>query len=281
MTAAEFDGQLDRYLLGELDKAEIASLRQAANEKSDWSNRFAKAEQLRHLLEDLHFTDDEFKSELMDARKTLFAELIPNRLQWLPMMAAACVSAIVVTALFLTLNQSENIESDPGQIVSTSIKYRDTKRIVLETTHLTERTIEGNLNQPEIRDLLMYTVRNDQNLGNRIDALNYLKLAQSEKPDPELGIFLAKIIKEEDNLPLKFEALSGLENVPVDPVIGQLYIDILKHEKNKLVKLKIIQMLLAQKSDTELDSLIRNLLKSDADLPLRSMLKGNLDAESL
>jgi hypothetical protein len=130
-------------------------------------------------------------------------------------------------------------------------------------------TLEGSLDDPRIRDLLVNAVKGYDNAGIRRDTLDAL---QSGSKNPSVREALIYTMQHDPNAGMRLEALKSVQGLEWGTDLSQALIDSVEHEKNPGVRLTAIDALVnhaTQAKDRTLVPELQRLAGSDSNRYVR------------
>jgi hypothetical protein len=160
-----------------------------------------------------------------------------------------------------SLRDVQSVEVDPqsGQV-----------EIVLE--EVTRRTIRGSSQDPNIRGLLISTVRDYPNSGVRMESLDALTLRAS---DQEVRSALLATMIEDTNPGVRLKALEALKPHHDHPEVRQGLVRILQQDENPGMRVQAIE-LLTEKPDRELVGVLQTLVEGEPNNYVRLRMQRTL-----
>jgi HEAT repeat protein len=137
---------------------------------------------------------------------------------------------------------------------------------------VTRRTIRGSSQDPNIRGLLISTVKDYPNSGVRMESLDALTLRAS---DHEVrGALLATMI-EDPNPGVRLKALEALKPHHDYPDVRQGLVRILQQDDNPGMRVQAIE-LLTEKPDRELVGVLQTLVEGEPNNYVRLRMQRTL-----
>jgi hypothetical protein len=112
-------------------------------------------------------------------------------------------------------------------------------RISLDTERRV--TFEGSLDDPRIRQLLVYAVKSYNNPGIRRDTLDALR-NQSDNPSVRAALLFA--MRHDENAGVRLEAMNATRNMKCGRDLHQALLDTLEHDTNVGVRIAAVDTLL-------------------------------------
>ncbi len=130
--------------------------------------------------------------------------------------------------------------------------------IVLE--EVTRRTIRGSSQDPNIRNLLITTVKDYPNSGVRLETLDALS---PRAADGDVRKALVATMTEDGNPGVRLKALEALKPHHDDPEVRQGLLSILEHDDNPGMRVQAIE-LLTENPDRDLVGALQNLVGQES-----------------
>jgi hypothetical protein len=120
-------------------------------------------------------------------------------------------------------------------------------------------TFEGSLDDPRIRQLLVYAVKSYDNPGIRRDTLDALR-NQSDNPSVRAALLFA--MRHDQNAGVRLEAMNATRNMECGRDLHQALLDTLEHDSNVGVRIAAVDILLehAEKEGPD-ESVVEELQK--------------------
>lgn len=115
-------------------------------------------------------------------------------------------------------------------------------------------TLEGSLDNPRIRNVLIDAVKSYQNPGIRHDTLDALRQAGD---DPTVRSALLYALKHDPNAGLRLDALSSLRDAPWSAETEQGVLEALQHDRNPGVRVEAVDALTQHATPAILPALSR------------------------
>lgn len=160
-----------------------------------------------------------------------------------------------------SLRDIQSVEVDP---------QNGTVEIVLE--EVTRRTIRGSSQDPNIRGLLISTVKDYPNSGVRMESLDALTLRAS---DQDVRKALLTTMIEDGNPGVRLKALEALKPHHEDPEVRQGLVRILQQDDNPGMRVQAIE-LLTETPDRELVGVLQTLVEDESNNYVRLRMQRTL-----
>lgn len=103
--------------------------------------------------------------------------------------------------------------------------------------------VKGNINDPELQNILTYSILNAQNPGTRLNSISVINAMQSNKFDSEVKSALITVAKFDDNPGVRIEALKSLKVIPMDEDIKSTLIYVLLNDTSSGIRIEAINSL--------------------------------------
>lgn len=91
-------------------------------------------------------------------------------------------------------------------------------------------TMEGSLDDPQIRQVMVYALKSYGNPGIRLDTLEALR-TQSDNPSVQPALLYA--MRHDPNLGVRLEALRAVRKMDWSPEVREALLDVVKHDTNQ------------------------------------------------
>ena len=157
------------------------------------------------------------------------------------------------------------ITQDP-QSNSVRIKY-DT---------LQPQTLQGDLNDPRIQQLLLFAARSNYNSGVRMDSVDLLRQRPEDEKVREALIFS---LKYDNNPGVRLRAVEAMRDyVKTDTNVRNAVLDALVHDSNAGVRSMAISLVQPVKADSSVRQVLKHLAETDKNPYIRSESRRVLDS---
>lgn len=103
--------------------------------------------------------------------------------------------------------------------------------------------MKGNVNDPEIQNILTYAMVNGQNTGIRLNSISLINSQQAGKFDKETKEATLHIIKTDPNPGVRREALKLVRKMPYDEDVKKALLYILTNDKNSGIRIEAINII--------------------------------------
>lgn len=121
------------------------------------------------------------------------------------------------------------------------------------------RTVEGSLDDPKIRELVIAALRDDSNPGVRVEAVTRIK---DHAGQPDVRAALTEALLHDPNAGVRMQALDALSSSSSEAVVRQALAESLLMDSNPGVRVKAIDLLVA-KRDKALIPTLQDLMKKE------------------
>lgn len=126
-------------------------------------------------------------------------------------------------------------------------------------------TLEGSLDNPRIRQVLVYAVKSYDNAGIRRDTLDALR-TQANNPTVRHALFYA--MQRDPNVGMRLAALDCLRGLAWDSDLRQAFLNALENDKNPGVRVAAVDVL-AQHADEQVLPTLEKIASSDSNRYVR------------
>jgi hypothetical protein len=129
--------------------------------------------------------------------------------------------------------------------------------------------IKGKVSDPQVQNILTYSMLYEQNPGIRLNTINLIKTNAATNIDEEIKTALITVAKYDTNLGVKREALKLLRSFPFDNDVREALLYILLNDDNSAMRIEAITSLknIAEKGDgfnnDEINAFRENLKKEE------------------
>lgn len=123
-------------------------------------------------------------------------------------------------------------------------------------------TMEGSLDDPRIRQVLVYALKSYANPGIRLDTLEALR-AQRDYPSVQRALLYA--LRHDPNLGVRLEALRSVRRMEWSPEVREALLDVVRHDTNSGLRGAVVDELVKHAvSDEAVLSVLEHLAASDS-----------------
>lgn len=161
--------------------------------------------------------------------------------------------------------------ADLGRISSISQVSPDPRTGGVRITLNSERrvTLDGSLDDPGIRQVLVYAMKRYDNPGIRLDTLDALK---RQSHDPSIQRAFLDALEHDPNAGVRLEALQSIRDMTWTPEMRQALLTAVRHDSNPGVRVAAIDELVGhavKQRDQELVPVLENLAARDSSVYVR------------
>lgn len=151
------------------------------------------------------------------------------------------------------------------------IPDENSKRVTITYDTLTPQTTEGNINDPEIQQLLFLACKNTRNAGVRLVCIDQLKKLNVQPEDSAVREALVYALRYDQNPGVRLKALDGLKGyVKDDRHVRDAVLEALIHDTNAGVRAEAISLLDQVKADSDVRDTLRVLAERDTSKYIRN-----------
>lgn len=161
-------------------------------------------------------------------------------------------------------DNNQNINLDQYKVQNINFIDSDPTDGKVEFTFesLTPGHIKGDINNPEIQNILSYALLTEQNPGTRLNSINVINATNSTKMDEEIKQTFISVAKYDVNPGVRREALKALSETQVDNQIKDALIYVLLNDTSSGIRIEAINNLIsASKNGIKLSQNDLTLLK--------------------
>jgi len=144
-------------------------------------------------------------------------------------------------------DNNQNLNSDQYKIQNINFIDSDPADGKVEFTFesLTPGHIKGDINNPEIQNILSYALLTEQNPGTRLNSINVINATNSTKMDEEIKQTFISVAKFDVNPGVRREALKALSETQVDNEIKDALIYVLLNDTSSGIRIEAINNLIS------------------------------------
>ncbi len=166
---------------------------------------------------------------------------------WRPMAVACGVAMAFLGGWWIRGTQSAaGRPANPNEtsIANISAVNLDPRqgRVQISYDEVRQRTLNGNVQDPRIQQLLVYAAKSYANPGVRLDTVDILK---ERAGDREIRNTLLYLVGNDQNDGVRLKALDGLKQYARDPEVRQALITVLTKDDNPGMRVQVIDLLTA------------------------------------
>ncbi|HPG38843.1 MAG TPA: hypothetical protein PLP19_13795 [bacterium] len=155
----------------------------------------------------------------------------------------------------LTASGSVRIENgamNPYLMGVDRLKYNpDNGTIEIQYNMINEVQLAGNLDNPAIKELLVYAMLSEENTNIRRHAVKAMQAAAQGRPALDMDYLqpLEKILQSDENPGLKLMALDALKAMPLNDQVKSLLVRVLLYDSNTSVRIDAFKTLTSKQMD--------------------------------
>ena len=147
----------------------------------------------------------------------------------------------------------------------------NSNRVSITYDTLTPQTVQGNVNDERIQQLLLYAARNQSNTGVR---LNSVDLLTKQPEDAKIREALEASLRYDPNPGVRMKALSALTPyVKNDSTVRDVVLEVLLHDNNSGVRSLALQTLQPVRADSAVRMELQYLAEKDKDQAIKRQAK--------
>ncbi len=301
MVCEEIEAKMTLYLYGELPDSECAAVEEHFAACADCARHAATARRLQQLLNQQPVAEPA-PELLVHCRQALEVALDYEQLgwhsllrDWTPALSLSHPSGIVAVVglvifgfgLGWTLRpQTGRVHTAAPAQASSQATLADLSgarisairqvapdpetggvKITLDAEHRV--TMEGSLDDPRIRDVMLYALRSYSNPGIRLDTLEALR---SKVDTPAVQPAFLYVLQHDPNLGLRMEALNAVRKTDWNPEVRGALLNVVEHDKNPGLRGAVVDELsrrALQQHDLQVIQELQRLAETDSDRYVR------------
>jgi len=103
--------------------------------------------------------------------------------------------------------------------------------------------IKGKINDPEVQNILMYSMLNEDNPGTRLNTINLLSSNSQSRPDKEIKDALLSVVKFDYNQGVRWEAIKLLKKFRFDEDIKNTMLYVLQNDSSSGMRIEAMNIL--------------------------------------
>jgi hypothetical protein len=278
MNHRKYKNLIDEYFFGEISIKAKIELEEHLKECELCRFEFNSAKVLKEtLLKDSFPEPDEniLKEARNELRMNLRAERMKTGLwEWIsgkfsssflitPQLAAAAFSFLIVGLIlgylfFHTLGtihytlENPKVQNNKQAILSgdtriSNIRFID-KNVEDGTVEFTFDAvkpvhIKGKINDPQVQNILLYSMLNEDNPGTRLNTINLINASSRPRPDNEIKNALLSVVKFDNNQGVRWEALKLLSKFKFDYDIKKTLLYVLQNDSSSGMRIEAMNRL--------------------------------------
>jgi hypothetical protein len=138
-------------------------------------------------------------------------------------------------------------------------------------------SVKGNINDPEIQQILTYALVKEQNDGVRLRAVNTIAGNKQVSVDSQVKEALITALKRDSNDAVRKEAMAVLKTFPFDKDIQEAFLYVLERDANAALRIEAIKSLENSKiQDKQILNVLKERSESDDNSYIRRRAKDYL-----
>jgi len=190
------------------------------------------------------------------------------------------------------IDQEDNLLSLEDRTQITNLRFIDQDpsdgEIEFTVDAIKPLRIKGKVSDPEIQNILTYSMLYEQNPGIRLNAINLIKTNVIQNDDEEIKAALITVAKYDTNLGVKREALKLIRSFQFDSEVREALLYILLNDENSAIRIEAITSLkeISEKGNgfnkDEISAFRENLKKEENNyvkFQMKTVLQENLKNE--
>jgi hypothetical protein len=279
MEHKKYKNLIDEYFFGEINFREKTELEEHLKNCELCRSEFYSAKVLRESLLKNELPEPE-ENLLKEARNDLRASLrkesvrenfwdrISGRLNssffLTPQLAAAAFSFLIIGIVagyfvFKTTGTIHYIMENPmqDQVNQENILAGDTRisNIRFMEKNPVDGTVEftfdavkpvhikGKISDPEIQNVLTYSMLNEENPGTRLNTINLINASVQPQPDNEIKNALLSVVKFDNNQGVRWEAIKLIKKFRFDDQIKNAMLYVLQNDSSSGMRIEAMNIL--------------------------------------
>jgi len=153
----------------------------------------------------------------------------------------------------------------------------NSNQVEIKYDTVTTRQAKGSLDDPAIRQLLVYAARNNQNSCLRLDSVDLLSQNQGNKEDEHVRALLMYALRNDSNPGVRLKALDGLAPyVKDDQNVRNAVLDALLNDDNPGVRTQAIQLIRPVRTDGSVRAVLAHLASAEKNSSIRTQARAVL-----
>ncbi len=278
MNHIKYKNLIDEYFFGEINSREKIELEEHLKNCELCRSEFYSAKLLKESLLKNELSDpdeiilkearNELRSILRTERmKTGFWESISGKVTssffltpQLVMAACSFLIAGVIIGYFIfnsagaihytmeTLQENNNKQvmlSGDTRISNISFINKNAGDGTVEFTFdaIKPMHIKGKINDPQVQNVLMYSMLNEDNPGTRLNTINLINSSSQPRPDNEIKDALLSVVKFDNNQGVRWEAMKLLQKFNFDDEIKNTMLYVLQNDSSSGMRIEAMNRL--------------------------------------
>jgi hypothetical protein len=103
--------------------------------------------------------------------------------------------------------------------------------------------IKGKINDPQVQNVLMYSMLNEDNPGTRLNTINLINSSGQPQPDNEIKNALLSVVKFDNNQGVRWEAMKLLNKFSFDDEIKNALLYVLQNDSSSGMRIEAMNRL--------------------------------------
>ena len=103
--------------------------------------------------------------------------------------------------------------------------------------------VKGKLNDPDVQNVLMYSMLNEDNPGTRLNTINLISSSSQPQPDNEIKNALLSVVKFDNNQGVRWEAIKLLKKFRFDNEIKNTMLYVLQNDSSSGMRIESMNIL--------------------------------------
>lgn len=147
-----------------------------------------------------------------------------------------------------------------GFVSVRSVEPDASGKVRIAFDNVSQKTISGSPDDPEIRALLLSSMKAQDNAGVRVEAAGVIK---DHAADPDVRNALLDAVQHDPNVGVRISAAEGLKLYGADPAVRKAMTAVLLNDGNSGVRMKAIDLLTAHTDPSMVGPLQNAIQKED------------------
>jgi hypothetical protein len=161
----------------------------------------------------------------------------------------------------VVMPQSQDIQGAAIGGVTAIEKDPATNQVKVQYARVMSDSVQGDLNDPKVKDLLLYAAKSDENSGVRLSSVDALA---GKSDDPRVRETLTYALRYDSNPGVRLHSLEGLSNfVKEDIRVRNAVLESLLNDSNLGVRSGALHALEPVKTDSSVRMALQQLSKED------------------
>ena len=279
MNHKKYKNLIDEYFFGEINSRQKIELEEHLRNCELCRSEFYSAKVLKESLVKNELTEPA-ENILQEARNELHSNLRKEKMRTgfleyifgkitssffiTPQLAAAALSFLIAGIIigYFVFNTAGTIHysmenPSQGNMNQQTTLSGDTRinNIRLVDKNASDGTVEftfdaikpvrirGKINDPEVQNILMYSMLNENNPGTRLNTINLISSSSQPRPDTEIRNALLSVVKFDNNQGVRLEAMKLLKKFTFDDDIKNTMLYVLQNDSSSGMRIEAMNML--------------------------------------